>query len=168
MGALVSEAAFDKTVFYIESAKQRGAELLCGGTYDKSIGYFVSPTVFLTDSLDFVTMREEIFGPVLTCYVYEDQEWESVLKQAADDCQYGLTAGFFATSRTAISTATRILRHAAGNLYINDKCTGAMVGAQPFGGSRHSGTNDKAGSYLNLLRWTSPRCIKENFIPLSK
>lgn len=147
-----------------------------GGSCDKSVGYFIHPTIILTSDPTFITLREEIFGPVLTCFVYPDAEWETQLKQAGETSQYALTGAFFATDTYAIEKGTKLMRHVAGNLYINDKCTAAVVGkkssvffflgSQPFGGARRSGTNDKAGSLLNLLRWTSPRTIKENYLPI--
>lgn len=166
MGAVIDEAAFDRILKYIDFAKQSDeAEVLFGGKGDKSNGYFVEPTVILTSNPKFKTMQEEIFGPVLTVYVYPDIEFEKTLHLCDETSPYGLTGSIFSQDRQAIQIASRILRQAAGNFYINDKPTGAVVGQQPFGGSRASGTNDKAGSVLNLLRWVSPRTVKENFIP---
>lgn len=141
------------------------AEVLVGGGYDKSKGYFVEPTVVLTQDPMFRTMCEEIFGPVLTVYVYHDNHYEQTLELVDQTSPYALTGSIFATDRYAIDLALNKLSQAAGNFYINDKPTGAVVGQQPFGGARGSGTNDKAGSYLNLLRWVSPRTIKETFVP---
>ncbi|RMF25436.1 MAG: aldehyde dehydrogenase family protein, partial [Bacteroidetes bacterium] len=158
--------AFDKISGYIANAKKDAdVEILAGGNYDKSEGYFIEPTVLLASRPDYVTMCEEIFGPVLTIYVYPEKQYEQTLEVVNATSPYALTGAIFATERHAIQTATEKLRHAAGNFYINDKPTGAVVGQQPFGGARASGTNDKAGSYLNLLRWVSPRTIKENFLP---
>ena len=132
---------------------------------NKSKGYFIEPTVILTSNPHFVTMEEEIFAPVLTIYVYEDDEYEKMLEVCDNTSNYALTGAIFANDRKAISTALDKLGYSAGNFYINDKPTGAVVGQQPFGGSRSSGTNDKSGSQLNLIRWTNPRTIKENFVP---
>lgn len=164
--AVITETAFDKINGYIEFAKQSGeAEILAGGGADKSEGYFIEPTVILTENPRFKTMEEEIFGPVLTVYVYEDDDFEELLDLVDSTSPYGLTGAVFARDRSAIRKASDRLRYAAGNFYINDKPTGAVVGQQPFGGARASGTNDKAGSVLNLFRWVSPRTIKENFNP---
>ena len=176
---MINEAAFEKITKYIDIAK-REATVLVGGTFDKATGYFIHPTIILTPDPAFITLREEIFGPVLTCFVYPDAEWEACLEQAGEASRYGLTGAFFASDSYAIERGTKLMRHLAGNFYINDKCTAAVVGkalnalyyfppslgAQPFGGGRRSGTNDKAGSVLNLIRWTSPRSIKENYLPL--
>ncbi|KLO21077.1 1-pyrroline-5-carboxylate dehydrogenase [Marinitoga sp. 1197] len=164
VNAVIDKAAFKKITGYIEYAREN-AEILVGGKYDDSIGYFIDPTIVLTDDPHFKTMEEEIFGPVLTVYIYDDDKYEDILKLCDKTSPYGLTGSIFAQDREAIRKAERILIHAAGNFYINDKPTGAVVDQQPFGGSRGSGTNDKAGSYLNLLRWTSARSIKENFNP---
>ncbi|MDW8334080.1 MAG: L-glutamate gamma-semialdehyde dehydrogenase [Bacteroidia bacterium] len=164
--AVIDERAFDKISGYIEAVKQEpSATLLCGGGYDKSEGYFIEPTVFLTSDPQSLTMREEVFGPVLTVYVYPDERWRETLELCDRTSPYALTGAVFARERAAIVEATDILRHAAGNFYINDKPTGAVVNQQPFGGGRASGTNDKAGSMLNLLRWVSPRTVKETFVP---
>ena len=164
--AVIDERAFDKIVAYIEAVKMENtATLLCGGNYDKSEGYFIEPTVFLTTDPQSLTMREEVFGPVLTVYVYPDDRWRETLELCDATSPYALTGAVFARERAAIIEATDALRHAAGNFYINDKPTGAVVNQQPFGGGRASGTNDKAGSMLNLLRWVSPRTIKETFVP---
>jgi 1-pyrroline-5-carboxylate dehydrogenase len=167
--AVIDEKAFDKISSYIEIAKKDpGCKILAGGGYDKSKGYFIEPTLIQVEDPKFVTMCEEIFGPVLTLYVYPDEAWEETLHIAENSSPYALTGAIFSQDRYAIEQATNILEHAAGNLYINDKPTGAVVGQQPFGGARASGTNDKAGSILNLLRWVSPRAIKENFVPPKK
>ncbi|MGD8781266.1 MAG: L-glutamate gamma-semialdehyde dehydrogenase [Ignavibacteria bacterium] len=164
--AVIDKAAFDNIVEYIEYAKNANdAEIICGGTYDDSKGYFINPTVIVTTDPHFKTMEEEIFGPVLTIYVYEDDKYEETLDILNNTSAYALTGGVFAKDRYAIELADKKLVNAAGNFYINDKPTGAVVGQQPFGGARASGTNDKAGSYLNLIRWVSARTIKENFIP---
>ncbi len=166
INAVIDERAFDKISGYIANAKKDpDVEILAGGNYDKSEGFFIEPTVLLASRPDYVTMCEEIFGPVLTIYVYPEKQYEQTLELVNATSPYALTGAVFATERQAIQTATEKLRHAAGNFYINDKPTGAVVGQQPFGGARASGTNDKAGSYLNLLRWVSPRTIKENFLP---
>lgn len=167
--AVIDEKAFDKISSYIEIAKKdSGCKILAGGGYDKSKGYFIEPTLIQVEDPKFVTMCEEIFGPVLTIYVYADEAWEETLHIAESSSPYALTGAIFSQDRYAIEQATQILENAAGNLYINDKPTGAVVGQQPFGGARASGTNDKAGSILNLLRWVSPRAIKENFVPPKK
>ena len=138
---------------------------MIGGNYDKSIGYFIDPTIIVTTNPHFKTMEEEIFGPVLTIYIYDEEKWEETLQIVNDTSKYALTGAVLSIDRYAIETASKILENAAGNFYINDKPTGAVVSQQPFGGSRASGTNDKAGSILNLLRWISPRTIKETFVP---
>jgi|SRR5690625_115214 len=164
--AVITEAAFDKITGYIDDAKNSGnAEILWGGDYDKTKGYFIEPTVILTSDPKFKTMEEEIFGPVLTIYIYEDDELDRTLDLLDETSPYGLTGAVFARDREVIVRVTERLRYAAGNFYINDKPTGAVVGQQAFGGARASGTNDKAGSIFNLLRWVSPRTIKENFNP---
>lgn len=164
--AVIHENSFDKLVRYIEQAKtDREVEILAGGTYDKSKGYFVHPTLLKTTNPHYTTMETELFGPVVTVYVYEDKEWESTLELVNTTSDYGLTGAIIAQDRHFIEYASGKLRHAAGNFYINDKPSGAVVGQQPFGGSRASGTNDKAGSALNLLRWVSPRLIKETLVP---
>ncbi|WP_207533395.1 L-glutamate gamma-semialdehyde dehydrogenase [Desertivirga arenae] len=166
VNAVIDEKSFDKIVSYIEKAKaDPDVEVLFGGEYDKSQGYFIQPTIVLVHRPDYVTMCEEIFGPVLSIYLYPDEEYTSILKVIDSTSPYALTGAVLATDRYAIQTATYALRNAAGNFYINDKCTGAVVGQQPFGGARGSGTNDKAGAMLNLLRWVSPRTIKETFNP---
>ncbi|QQS30749.1 MAG: L-glutamate gamma-semialdehyde dehydrogenase [Sphingobacteriales bacterium] len=168
INAVIDEKSFDKIAAYIEDAKSHpDVEIIAGGQYDKSKGYFIEPTVILVKNPHYITMCEEIFGPVLTIYVYKDQEFEETLTLLDQTSPYALTGAFFAQDRQVIAHATNKLRHAAGNFYINDKPTGAVVNQQPFGGGRASGTNDKAGSYLNLIRWTSARTIKENFVPPS-
>ncbi|MEM9886864.1 MAG: L-glutamate gamma-semialdehyde dehydrogenase [Bacteroidota bacterium] len=166
INAVIDERAFDKISNYIEQAKKDvDAEVIMGGGHDKSAGYFIEPTVILANKPDYTTMREEIFGPVLTIYVYEDKEYEATLEILDQTSPYALTGAVFSKDRAAVQLAMNKLKHAAGNFYINDKPTGAVVGQQPFGGARASGTNDKAGSILNLYRWLSPRTIKENFVP---
>ncbi len=166
VSAVINRAAFEKITGYIEKARaSEDAEIIAGGTYDDATGWFIRPTIIRTTRPDFATMCEEIFGPVLSVYVYEDAEWEETLRLVDRTSPYGLTGAVFARDRRAIRQAMDALRHAAGNFYINDKPTGAVVGQQPFGGSRASGTNDKAGSLLNLLRWVSARSIKETFDP---
>lgn len=163
--AVIHEGSFDKLAAYIERAKKdTDAEIIIGGNYDKSVGYFIEPTVILTTNPKYVTMETELFGPVLTIYVYEDSKWIETLELIDQTSEYALTGAIFSQDRYAIEEATVKLQNAAGNLYINDKCTGAVVGQQPFGGARASGTNDKAGSAMNLLRWVSPRTIKEVFV----
>ena len=165
MNAVIDENSFDNIVNYIEYAKTaEDASIITGGKYDKSKGYFIEPTTILTSNPYFKSMVEEIFGPVLTIYVYEDK-WKNICKLVDSTSPYALTGAIFSTDRYAIDQATKKLENSAGNFYINDKPTGAVVGQQPFGGSRGSGTNDKAGSVLNLLRWVSPRTIKETFNP---
>ncbi len=166
INAVIDEASFNSLVSYIEAAKKdTDTEIIFGGTYNKSKGYFIDPTILLTKNPHYITMEEELFGPVLTIYLYEDKEFDNVLTLINNTSIYGLTGSIFSKDRRAIEKAKQVLRHAAGNFYINDKPTGAVVNQQPFGGARGSGTNDKAGSYLNLLRWVSPRTIKECFLP---
>lgn len=166
VNAVIDEKAFDSIASYIDFAKNSSdAEIILGGNYDKSKGYFVEPTVILAKSPNFKTLCEEIFGPVLTIYVYEDAKWEETLEIVDTTSPYALTGAIFSQDRYALETMTKKLSNAAGNFYINDKPTGAVVGQQPFGGARASGTNDKAGSKLNLLRWVSMRTIKETFNP---
>ncbi len=166
MTAVIHEKSFDKIVDYIEKAKESSeAEIIIGGDYDKSEGYFIYPTVIVTTNPNFLTMKEEIFGPVVTIYVYDDENWKKTLEIVDNTSIYALTGAFISQDKDSISYALKTLRYSAGNFYINDKPSGAVVGQQPFGGSRGSGTNDKAGSKLNLLRWVSPRLIKENFNP---
>ncbi len=162
--AVIHEGSFDKLAKYIDQAKEDSeAEIIAGGNYDKSTGYFVEPTVIVTTDPKYTTMTTELFGPVVSIYVYEDADWTKTL-ELVDDCDYALTGAVLSGDRYAIVEATDALQNAAGNFYINDKPTGAVVGQQPFGGARASGTNDKAGSVLNLLRWVSPRLIKETFV----
>lgn len=165
INAVIDESAFNSISSYIDFAKSADdAEIIIGGNYDKSKGYFIDPTVIKTDNPHFKTMEEEIFGPVLTIYVYEDEKYEETLELLDSTSPFALTGAIFARDRKAVQKAVCKLRNAAGNFYINDKPTGAVVGQQPFGGARGSGTNDKAGSMLNLFRWISPRTIKENFV----
>jgi len=166
INAVISEKAFDKISEFIDYSKNSDeAEIIAGGGYNKSKGYFIEPTIILTDNPNFKTMKEEIFGPVITIYLYDKTEWKNILEIVNKTSKYALTGAIFSIDRYAIEEATKILKNAAGNFYINDKPTGAVVGQQPFGGGRGSGTNDKAGSILNLLRWISPRTIKETFVP---
>lgn len=166
VSSVITEASFDKLAKAIDQAKaDADAEVILGGKYDKSVGYFIEPTVILTTNPKYTTMETELFGPVLTIYVYEDAKWAETLKLVDETSIYALTGAIFSGCRYAIAEATEALVNCAGNFYINDKPTGAVVGQQPFGGARASGTNDKAGSILNLLRWVSPRTIKETFVP---
>ena len=165
MNAVIDEHAFKNITSYIDRAKSDGQEILFGGHYDSSKGYFIDPTVVVVNDPKYVTMEEEIFGPVLSVYVYPDAEWKETLKLVDETSPYGLTGAVFARSRDAIIEAKEYLYQAAGNFYINDKPTGAVVNQQPFGGARKSGTNDKAGSMWNLIRWVSPRSMKETFDP---
>ena len=163
--AVISEASFDKLARYIDQAKKDSdAEVIIGGNYDKSKGYFIEPTVILTSNPKYATMETELFGPVVTIYIYEDAKWSETLKLVDETSEYALTGAVFSQCRYAVEEATVALQNAAGNFYINDKPTGAVVGMQPFGGARGSGTNDKAGSSQNLLRWASVRTIKETFV----
>jgi len=163
--SVIHEGSFDKLAKYIDKAKEdKDAEIVVGGSYDKSKGYFIEPTVILTTDPKYTTMETELFGPVVTIYVYDDNKWEETLKLVDETSIYALTGAVLSGDRYAATQATKALQNAAGNFYINDKPTGAVVGQQPFGGARASGTNDKAGSKLNLLRWVSPRLIKETFV----
>ena len=164
MGAVIDEKAFDKIAGYIDDAKTK-ATIVAGGGYDKKNGYFIEPTIVQAKRPDYRLLCEEIFGPVLSAYVYNDADFTRTLKIVDETSPYALTGSIFATDRRAIVEASKVLRHSAGNFYINDKPTGAVVGQQPFGGGRASGTNDKAGSKMNLLRWVSARSIKETFSP---
>lgn len=165
VSSVISESSFNKLAKFIDQAKKdTDAEIIVGGGYDKSKGYFIEPTVIVTTNPKYETMSTELFGPVLTIYVYEDAKWNETLKLVDETSEYALTGSVFAQDRYAIEEATKALENCAGNFYINDKPTGAVVGQQPFGGARGSGTNDKAGSILNLLRWVSPRTIKETFV----
>lgn len=166
VNAVIDEISFDNIMNYINKAKESNeATIIAGGTGDKTSGYFIQPTVILTSNPHFITMEEEIFGPVMTIYVYNDADFEKTLKICDETSPYALTGAIFAKDKYAMTEACRALRYSAGNFYINDKPSGAMVGLQPFGGARASGTNDKAGSSLHLLRWVSPRLIKETLIP---
>ncbi|MCK5651395.1 MAG: aldehyde dehydrogenase family protein, partial [Gemmatimonadetes bacterium] len=166
MAAVIDRSAFDNIKGYIDRARDADdSDILVGGECDDSVGYFIRPTIIQAKSPKIESMCDEIFGPVVTIYVYPDGEWEETLKLVDTTSPYALTGAVFANDRRAVRQATVALRHAAGNFYINDKPTGAVVGQQPFGGSRASGTNDKAGSKLNLLRWVSARTLKENLIP---
>ncbi|MBO6605902.1 L-glutamate gamma-semialdehyde dehydrogenase [Psychroserpens sp.] len=163
--AVIHEGSFDKLAKYIDQAKtDADAEILVGGNYDKSKGYFIEPTVIVTKNPKYTTMCTELFGPVITIYVYDENDYSETLKLVDETSEYALTGAVIASDRYAINEATKALENSAGNFYINDKPTGAVVGQQPFGGARASGTNDKAGSALNLLRWVSPRMIKETFV----
>lgn len=166
INAVIHEGAFDKLAGYIDRAKaDSDAEVVIGGGYDKSVGYFIEPTVIVTTNPNYVTMETELFGPVLTLYVYDDADWAGMLDLVNTTSPYALTGAIFSRDRYAAEEATNALVDCAGNFYINDKPTGAVVGQQPFGGARGSGTNDKAGSMMNLMRWISARTIKETFVP---
>jgi 1-pyrroline-5-carboxylate dehydrogenase len=166
MGAVIDRTAFETIRGYLDFARASAdAEILVGGGTNDTEGYFIEPTVVLARSHELKLMREEIFGPVLTVYVYEEKDLDRTLRLCDEGSPYALTGAIFARDRKAIAHMTEALAHAAGNFYVNDKPTGAIVGQQPFGGGRASGTNDKAGSVLNLLRWTSARAIKETFLP---
>jgi 1-pyrroline-5-carboxylate dehydrogenase len=165
LGAVIDASALATHRQAIEEARAAGAEIVAGGEVDDSEGYFVSPTVITTDDPGFRLLRDELFGPIVTAYVYDERRWQDTLRLVDETAPYGLTGAIFATDREAIEEAEEALLYAAGNLYVNDKPTGAVVGQQPFGGSRASGTNDKAGSMWNLIRWVSPRTIKETFVP---
>ena len=166
INAVISEKAFDSISSYIDYAKSADdAEIIAGGNYNKTVGYFIEPTIIVTTNPKFKTMVEEVFGPVMTIYVYDPKKWEETLELVDNTSEYALTGAILSVDRYAIEYATKALENAAGNFYINDKPSGAVVGQQPFGGARGSGTNDKAGSILNLLRWVSPRTIKETFVP---
>jgi 1-pyrroline-5-carboxylate dehydrogenase len=166
INAVIDEKAFDSITGYIETARKNPMnKIIAGGKYDKAKGYFIEPTIIETKDPSSVTMCEEIFGPVLTVYVYQENNFEETLKLVDSTSPYALTGSIFAKDRFAIELAAQKLSNSAGNFYINDKPTGAVVGQQPFGGARGSGTNDKAGAKVNLLRWTSMRTIKETFVP---
>ena len=165
MGAVIDRSSFETQTEAIAEARAAGAEIVAGGEADDSEGWFVRPTVVKTDDPGFRLLREELFGPVLTTYVYDERRWEETLRLVDETAPYGLTGAVFATERRAIEDAHEALGYAAGNFYVNDKPTGAVVGQQPFGGARASGTNDKAGSMWNLIRWVSPRAVKETFVP---
>lgn len=163
--AVIHEGSFDKLASYIDKAKtDKNAEIIAGGNYDKSKGYFIEPTVIVTEDPNYTTMSTELFGPVVTIYVFKDKDWEKTLHLVDETSDYALTGAVFSEDRYILEQAVTILENAAGNFYINDKPTGAVVGQQPFGGARASGTNDKAGSKLNLYRWISPRMVKETFV----
>lgn len=169
INAVIDEASFDNIVSYIEYAKEsKDAKIVVGGEYDKSVGYFIRPTVIETSDPHFKSMEEEIFGPVLTVYVYEDDKLDEAVELCNTTSPYGLTGSVFAKDRQAAEKICKALRYSAGNFYINDKPTGAVVGMQPFGGSRASGTNDKAGGEFNLIRWVTPRTIKETLVPATR
>ena len=166
VNAVIDEASFDKLAGYLDQAKKdKEVEIIYGGGYDKSKGYFIEPTIMITKDPHYVTMEEELFGPILTIYVYDHKKWEETVELVDNTSIYGLTGSVFSKDRYVIESAMKKLEHAAGNFYINDKPTGSVVNRQPFGGSRGSGTNDKAGSRLNLSRWVTPRTIKESFVP---
>ncbi len=166
MNAVIDEASFDKLAGFIDRAKKdEEVEILFGGNYDKSKGYYIEPTILLTKDPHYVTMEEELFGPILTIYIYDHEKWEETVELVDNTSIYGLTGSIFSKDRYIIENTMKKLTHAAGNFYINDKPTGSVVNQQPFGGSRGSGTNDKAGSRINLMRWLTPRTIKENFVP---
>jgi 1-pyrroline-5-carboxylate dehydrogenase len=164
MGAVIDQKAFDRISAYLDDAK-KNAKVIAGGGCDGKDGWFVEPTLVHTEDPNYRLLCEEIFGPVVTAYVYDDAKWAETLQLVDRTSPYALTGAVFAQDRAAVAEAHVALRHAAGNFYVNDKCTGAVVGQQPFGGARASGTNDKAGSKLNLLRWVSARTIKETFVP---
>jgi len=163
--AVIHEGSFDKLVSFIDQAKKDSdATIIAGGKYDKSKGYFIEPTLIKTTNPKYATMSTELFGPVMTVFLYDDDAFEATLKLVDETSEYALTGAIFSNDRFAVDIATKALENAAGNFYINDKPSGAVVGQQPFGGARASGTNDKAGSAQNLLRWVSPRMIKETFV----
>jgi 1-pyrroline-5-carboxylate dehydrogenase len=164
MGAVIDKRAFDKHTSYLELAKKE-CEIVCGGTSNDELGYFVQPTLVRTDDPHHRMLQEEIFGPIVTAYVYDDVKWVETLQLVDATSAYALTGAVFAREKQAVMDAMAVLRNAAGNFYVNDKCTGAVVGQQPFGGARASGTNDKAGSKMNLMRWVSARSLKETFVP---
>jgi len=165
MGAVIDKASFKIQRDAIEEARAAGADIVAGGGVDESKGWFVEPTVIKTDDPGFRLMQDELFGPVVTAYVYDEKKWADTLRLVDETGTYALTGAVFAGERSAIGEAHTALRYAAGNFYVNDKPTGAVVGQQPFGGARASGTNDKAGSLWNLIRWVSPRTVKETLVP---
>ena len=165
VNAVIHRGSFEKCKKYIDAAREASdSKIIFGGNYDDKTGYFVEPTVIEVEDPNYVSMCEEIFGPILSVYVYEDQDWKETLKLVDETSPYSLTGSIFAKDRYAIDEAYHALENAAGNFYINDKPTGAVVGQQPFGGARASGTNDKAGSKMNLMRWVSVRSVKETFV----
>jgi 1-pyrroline-5-carboxylate dehydrogenase len=164
MGAVIDKRAFDRICGYIDAARA-SATIVAGGQCDSSKGYFIRPTLVETTEPSHLLLREEVFGPLVTAYVYNDARWQETMALVDSTSPYALTGAVFAQDRAAVLEATSALRYAAGNFYVNDKPTGAVVGQQPFGGARASGTNDKAGSKLNLVRWVSARAIKETFNP---
>ena len=168
MGAVIDGKSFARQKEAIDYARSNDAEVLVGGGTDDSEGFFVEPTVIQTKDPRDRLMQEEFFGPIVTTYVYPENEWEQTLELVDETAPYGLTGAIFSQDRAAIDEAQEALRYAAGNFYVNDKPTGAVVGQQPFGGSRASGTNDKAGSMWNLIRWVSPRTIKETFVAAAR
>jgi 1-pyrroline-5-carboxylate dehydrogenase len=166
INAVIDEKAFDKLSKVIDEARKSPVvDIIAGGNYDKSKGYFIEPTVVLSEDPHYITMKEELFGPIMTIYVYQAENYDETIYMVDNTSEYALTGAIFSKDRYVIEYTTQKLKNAAGNFYINDKPTGAVVGQQPFGGARASGTNDKAGSMINLLRWVSPRTIKENFLP---
>jgi 1-pyrroline-5-carboxylate dehydrogenase len=165
MGAVIDPSAFATHRDAIAEARSAGAEILAGGETDDAEGWFVEPTVIATEDSGFRLLRDELFGPIVTTYVYDEKRWDDTLRLVDETSPYGLTGAVFSTERAPIDEAQDALRYTAGNFYVNDKPTGAVVGQQPFGGARASGTNDKAGSMWNLIRWVSPRTIKETFVP---
>jgi 1-pyrroline-5-carboxylate dehydrogenase len=166
VNAVIDEESFDKLAKVIDDAKHSpDADIVCGGTCDKSKGYYIHPTVIQAKKPDYVTMKEELFGPIITIYVYDPEKLDETMDIIDTTTDYALTGAIFSADRARIEKMTARLTHTAGNFYINDKPTGAVVDQQPFGGGRGSGTNDKAGSLFNLLRWVSPQCIKETFVP---
>jgi 1-pyrroline-5-carboxylate dehydrogenase len=164
VSAVIDKRAFDKISEYIEHAR-KNAKIVAGGKTDGKEGFYIAPTLIQTEDPGYRSMSEEIFGPVVSAYVYDDDKWSETLRTVDETSPYALTGAVFSQDRAAVREATLALRNAAGNFYINDKPTGAVVGQQPFGGARGSGTNDKAGSKMNLMRWVSPRTIKETFSP---
>jgi 1-pyrroline-5-carboxylate dehydrogenase len=166
MGAVIDRKAFEKITSYVDDARRApGVKILFGGGASDVDGYFIEPTLIQAEDPTYRTLCEEIFGPVLSVYVYPEAQWAETLRLVDATSPYALTGAIFAEDRRAVADAQRALRYAAGNFYVNDKPTGAVVGQQPFGGARASGTNDKAGSFLNLIRWVSPRTVKETFVP---
>lgn len=165
MGPVINERSFDNILALIEAAKAAGGKVLVGGTGDKSKGYYIKPTVILTENPKSITMEKEIFGPVVTVYIYEDDKWEKTCELIDQTSDYALTGAIFSNDQHALSRACEILRWSAGNLYLNERTPGAVVGQHPFGGSRSSGTNDKSGTWAHFSRFVSSRCIKDNLAP---